>query len=86
MGIWRTLHPRRILHAPGVISLHDVFRQASIEPGLELKTIDCATTAERTPRRRNFKNLNGMMGIGINHWKDFKTMTLVKIHVSCGDY
>ena len=22
MGTWRTLHPRRILHAPGAISVH----------------------------------------------------------------
>ena len=28
MGTWRTLHPRRILHAPGAISVH-----VSISPG-----------------------------------------------------
>ena len=26
MGIWRTLHPQRILHEPGAISVHDIFR------------------------------------------------------------
>ena len=30
---WRTLHPWRILHAPGAISVHCSFRQASLEPG-----------------------------------------------------
>ena len=33
METWRTLHPRRILHAPGAISAHGCFRQASLEPG-----------------------------------------------------
>ena len=33
MGTWRTLHPRRILHEPGAISVHDSFRQVSLEPG-----------------------------------------------------
>ena len=42
MGTWRTLHPRRILHAPGAISVHGSFRQASLEPGpsgQELRTL-----------------------------------------------
>ena len=25
MGTWRTMHPRRILHAPGDIGVHDGF-------------------------------------------------------------
>ena len=42
MGTWRTLHPRRILHSPGAISVHDSFHQASLEPepsGQELSTL-----------------------------------------------
>ena len=42
MGTWRTLHPRRILHAPGAISVHGSFRQAILEPGQsgqELRTL-----------------------------------------------
>ena len=42
MGTWRTLHPRRILYAPGVISVQRHFRQASFEPGpsgQELRTL-----------------------------------------------
>ena len=32
METWRTLHSRRILHALSAISVHDSFRQASLEP------------------------------------------------------
>ena len=32
METWRTLHPRRILHAAGAISVHDGVSQASLEP------------------------------------------------------
>ena len=33
MGTWRTLYPRRILHALDDISVHCSLRQASLEPG-----------------------------------------------------
>ena len=33
MATWMTLHPRRILHAPGSISVHGSFRHASLETG-----------------------------------------------------
>ena len=42
MGTWRILHPRRILHAPGAISLHGSFCQVSLElgpSGQELRTL-----------------------------------------------
>ena len=42
MGVWRTLHPRLILHAQAAISVHSSFRQASPEPGpsgQELRTL-----------------------------------------------
>ena len=42
MGAWRTLHPRRILHALGAISVHGNFRQESLKPGpsgQELRTL-----------------------------------------------
>ena len=33
-GTWRTLHPRRILHAPGAISVHGgLWLVTSLEPG-----------------------------------------------------
>ena len=41
MGTWKTLHPRKILHATSSISVHGSFHQASLEPGhsgLELRT------------------------------------------------
>ena len=33
MGTWRTLHPRRISHAPGAISVHGSVFHTSLEPG-----------------------------------------------------
>ena len=33
MGTWKTMNPRRILHAPGAISVHDGVLPASLEPG-----------------------------------------------------
>ena len=36
MGTWRTLHPRRILHAPGAISVHDGFSPGEL---INLRTL-----------------------------------------------
>ena len=50
MGIYRTLHPRRILHAPGDISAHCGFSPDEAEPGpfcLELRTLP--TGQQRPP-------------------------------------
>ena len=33
METWRTLHPRRILHPPGAISVYGSFSEVSLEPG-----------------------------------------------------
>ena len=40
MGTWSTLHPRRILHAPGVITVH-----GSVSPG-ESRARDLRSAAE----------------------------------------
>ena len=52
MGTWRTLHPRRILHALGVISVHggvspDVPRTRALRSSAECSA-NSATTVSRT--------------------------------------
>ena len=59
MGAWRTLHPRRILHAPGAISIDmAMFRQANVESGSSGLELECsAGRATATPKQQTIHKL-----------------------------
>ena len=56
MGTWRTLHTRRILHAPDANSVHGGFRQLSLEPVLSVDEMKHSVITFQL--RRHFSNWN----------------------------
>ena len=52
MRTWRTLHPRRILHAPDAISVHGSFHQVSLEHGPSGQVLRTLPTGQLRPQKR----------------------------------
>ena len=51
METWRILHPLRILHSSGAVSVHDDVSQATLEPGPSGPELsDLPTEQPRPPR------------------------------------
>ena len=61
MGTWRTVHPQRILHAPGAISVYGSFslgepRTRALQSGAEDST-DWATSIEKMTKYIWYKSI-----------------------------
>ena len=68
METWRTLHTRRILHAPGAIRVHGGFSPSDLEPGPSSQESSTLPTGQLWPEfssekgsRKTFKNITNIL-------------------------
>ena len=68
METWKTLHPRRNLHAPSSISVHGSFHQANLEPGSSGQELRTLPTGQLRPvdllELKACFWVNGILGVG----------------------